>query len=92
MRAIGVALSRLSFKFRTELGLHAARRILELSFSTRHVSQHCVQPLWSQYNESEHNHKQDFSAKTHDSPLSRALLVGNGGCYAVRLLMVFGLS
>ena len=89
MRAIGVAISRLSFKFRPELGLHAARRFLELSFSTRHVSQHCVQPPWSQYNESEHNHKQDFSAKTHDSPFSQALVVGNDGCYAVRLLIVF---
>jgi hypothetical protein len=39
--------------------------------------------------ESEHNHKQDFRAKTHDSPFSQALVVGNGGCYTVRLLIVF---
>jgi hypothetical protein len=66
MRAIGLALSMRSLKFGAELRLYAARRILEFSFSPRHVSQHCMQPLWSQYNESEHDHKQDFSAETHD--------------------------
>jgi len=89
MRAIGLALSTRRLKFRAELKLYAARRILELSFVTRHVSQHCMQPLWSQYNEAERNQKQDFSAKTHDSPLSQALVVGNGGCYAWLLFFSF---
>jgi hypothetical protein len=33
------------------------------------VSQHGVQPFWSQDHESEHKHEQDFRSKTHDSPL-----------------------
>jgi transcriptional regulator with GAF, ATPase, and Fis domain len=56
--------------------------------SPRNVSQHCVQLLWSQYDESEHNHKQDFSAKTHDSPLGHALAVGSGGCCVGQPLFV----
>jgi hypothetical protein len=34
------------------------------------VSQHCVQPLRSQYQECEHKHEQDFSAEIHDSLLN----------------------
>jgi len=86
MRAIGSALSTRSLKFRSELRLEPARRILEFSSSPRHMSQHGMQWLWSQYNESEHNHKQEFSAKTHDSPLSQALVAGNGGFYSDRFL------
>ena len=51
--------------FCRKLRLHAARRILEFSLGPRHVSQHCVQPLRSQYHEAERNHEQDFSAESH---------------------------
>ena len=57
-------------EFCSELRLYAARRILELGFSPRYVSQRCVQPLRSQYQQCEHKHEQDFSAETHDSLLS----------------------
>src|SRR4029077_13293956 len=43
----------------------------ELSFVTRHVSQHCMQPLWSQYNESEHNHKRISAPRPAIHPLVR---------------------
>jgi len=66
MRAIGLALSMRSRRFGAELRLYAVRRILEFSFNPRHLSQHCMQPLWSQYNKSEHDRKQDFSAETQD--------------------------
>jgi hypothetical protein len=52
------------------------------------VSQHCVQPLRSQYQECEHKHEQDFSAETHDSPLNQALVIGNSRCCADQLLFV----
>jgi hypothetical protein len=53
------------------------------------VSQQCVQLLRTQYQQSEHKHKQNFGSETHDSPLSQALVDGNGGCCcAVRLLFL----
>src|SRR5258708_9867904 len=68
MRAIGLALSTRSLKFRAELRLYAARHIFEFSFRSRHVSQHCVQAFWSQCDESEH-YEQDFRAKPTIHPL-----------------------
>jgi hypothetical protein len=72
MRAIRLALLGRSIKLRGELRLYATRRILKFSFRSRHVSQHCVQPLWSQYHEAEHQHEQDFSAEPHDSLLDHS--------------------
>ena len=88
MRAIGVAISRLSFKFRPELGLHAARRFLELSFRRANVSQY-----FSRFGPSATSPSITINrisvTTAHDSPFSQALVVGNDGCYAVRLLIVF---
>ena len=78
-----------SVEFCRELRPEAAACVFELSFSPRHVSQQGVQLLWAQYQQREHKYEQDFRAKTHDSPLSQALLAGNDCCYAVRLLIVF---
>jgi hypothetical protein len=36
------------------------RRVFEFSVRSGHVSQYCVQTLWSQYHEAEHKHEQDF--------------------------------
>ena len=69
MQAIRRALLRRTIKLRGELRLYAARRILEFSLSSSHVSQHGVKPLWSQYHESEQKHEQDFRTETHDSLL-----------------------
>ena len=69
MRAIGLALPRRSIEFCRQLRLEATARVFELSFSPRHVGQHCVQPLWTQNQEPEHKHEQNFRAKTHDSLL-----------------------
>src|SRR5712692_9926361 len=77
-----------SVEFRRELRLEAAARLFELGFSPRHMSQKCVQLLWTQYQQPEHKYEQDFRAKTHDSPLGYALVVGNGDCCAGRLLFV----
>jgi len=77
-----------SVEFRCELRLEAAARLFELSFSPRHMSQQCVQLLWTQYQQSEHKHEQDFRTQTHDSPLGYALVVGNGSRCAGRLLFV----
>src|SRR5713101_9453012 len=89
MRAIGFAVLMRSIEFRSELRLEAAACLFELSSSPGHVSQQGVQLLWTQYQQSEHNHEQNFRAKTHDSPLGQALVVGNRGCCAVWLLFVF---
>src|SRR5713226_4601338 len=56
--------------------------------SPRHVSQQCVQLLWTQNQQSEHKYEEDFGTQTHESPLGYALVVGNGGCCADRLLFV----
>jgi hypothetical protein len=69
VRAIGFAVPRGSIEFRRELRLYAASRILEFSFSPRHVPEHGVQPLWAQYQEAEHKYEKDFRAETHDSLL-----------------------
>src|ERR1700730_190189 len=69
MRAIGLAIRRCSIEFCRELRFKATARVFELSFSPRNVGQHCVQPLWTQYQEPEHKHEQDFCAKTHDHSL-----------------------
>lgn len=80
MRGIGKALSRRSFKLSAELRLYAACSVLKFSFSSGHMSQHCVQPLWTQDHESEQKHEQDFRTEPHDLLLGQAALVGNGGC------------
>jgi hypothetical protein len=69
MGGLSLAVVMRSIKVRDELRLYAAGRLLEFSFSPGYVSQHGVQPLWSQDHESEHKHEQDFCSKTHDSPL-----------------------
>jgi hypothetical protein len=78
-----------SVEFRRELRLKAASCLFELGLSPRYASQQRVQLLGTQYQQAEHQHEQDFRSKTHDSPLSQALVVGNGGCCADRLLFVF---
>jgi hypothetical protein len=77
-----------SVEFRRDLRLEAAARLFELGFGPRHMSQQCVQLLWTQYQQSEHEYEQDFGTQTHDSPLGYDLVVGNGGCCARRLLVV----
>src|SRR2546425_10941027 len=89
MGGLSLTLVMRSIEFRRELRLEAAACLFELSFSPCHASQQCVQLLWTQYQQSEHNHEQNFRAKTHDSPLGQALVVGNRGCCAVWLLFVF---
>src|ERR1700722_8865392 len=89
MRGLSPILVMRSIEFGRELRLEAAACVFELSFSSYHVSQQRVQLLWTQYQQSEHKHEQDFSAKTHDSRLGDALVVGNGGCCcAGRLLFL----
>src|SRR5258708_32295364 len=39
----------------------------------RHVHQNCVQPLRTQYQESEHKHEEHFHTEAHDSLLGYAL-------------------
>ncbi len=89
MRGPSLTLVMRSIEFRPELRLEATARVFEFSFSPCHVSQQCAQLLWTQHQQSEHKHEQDFCAKTHDSPLGQALVVGNDGCCADRLLFVF---
>jgi hypothetical protein len=52
------------------------------------VPEHGVQPLWSQYQEAEQEHEQDFRSKTHDSPLGYGSVAGNGGWGGGRLLVL----
>ena len=68
-----------SVEFRRKLRLETAAGLFELSFSPRHMSQQCVQLLRTQYQQSQHQHEQDFCSNTHDSPLGQVLVVGNGG-------------
>jgi hypothetical protein len=49
-----------SVEFCLELRLEAAAGLFELSFSPHHVSQQCVQLLWTQCQQSEHKYEQDF--------------------------------
>jgi hypothetical protein len=77
-----------SVEFCRELSLEAAARLFELGFSSRHMSQQCVQLLWTQYQQPKHDYEQDFGSQTHDSPLGYALVVGNGGGWASRILFV----
>src|SRR5580658_765482 len=77
-----------SVEFRRELRLEAAAGLFEFGFGPRHVSQQCVHLLWPQYQQPEHKYEQDFSTQTHDSPFGYALIPGNGGSCAVRLLFV----
>ena len=88
MRAIGFAIRRCSIEFCRELRFKATARVFELSFSPRNVGQHCVQPLWTQYQETEPKHEQDFCAKTHDSLFGYASVVGNHDCCADGLLFL----
>src|ERR1700674_4481839 len=87
-RGINLLLLMRSIEFCRELRLEAAARLCELGFSPRHLSQQCVQLIWTQYQQSEHKYEQDFGTKTHDSPLSYALVVCNGGCCVGRPLFV----
>jgi hypothetical protein len=77
-----------SVEFRRELRLETAARLLELGFSLRYMSQKCVQTLWTQYQQSEHDYEQDFRTETHDSPLGHAWNFGNGGLCTGWLLFV----
>jgi hypothetical protein len=77
MRTIRFDFPVTRLKFRAQLRLEAAARFFKLSFSARHVSQDCVQALWTQHQQSEHQHEQDFRAEPHASPLVQALIVGN---------------
>jgi hypothetical protein len=88
LRGISLSFLMRGVEFRHELRLEAAARFFELSLSPRHMSQQCVQLLWTQDQQSEHKYEQDFGTQTHDSPLGYALVVGNGGCCASRLLFV----
>ena len=63
--------------------------ILELGFSSCHVSHHCVELLWSQHQSPSIIMNRTFRSKAHDSPLGQALVVGNGARCANRLLFVF---
>jgi hypothetical protein len=69
MQGFSWALLSRSIKLDGDLRLYATRRVLEFSFGPGHVSQHGVQPLWSQYQKSEQKHEQDFRSETHDSLL-----------------------
>jgi hypothetical protein len=66
---LSFALVMRSIEFRTELRLYAARRFLEFSFSLGDMSQHGVQPLGPQYDESEQQHEKYFRSETHGSLL-----------------------
>jgi hypothetical protein len=88
MRRIRFSFVMRSVEFRSELRLEAAAGFFELRFSPRRVSQQRVQPLGTQYQQSEHKYEQDFGAHTHDSPLDNPLVLGSGGRCAGRLLFV----
>lgn len=86
----GFAVVRRSIDFCHELGLESAARIFELSFRPGHMSQHFLQPLWTQHQEPQYKHEQDFSAKAHNSLLGRALVTGHsGGCTERFLVLSF---
>src|SRR6266478_9742001 len=89
MRGLSLTLVMRSIEFCPKLRLEAAACLFELSLSPCQASQQRVQLLWTQYQQSQHQHEQDFRSKTHDSPLGQALVVGNGGCCADRRLVVF---
>jgi hypothetical protein len=59
---------KVGLKFCCQLRLEAAARFFDPRFRSRHVSEHYVQPLGSQDQESEQEDEQDFCAKTHTSP------------------------
>ena len=88
MRSISFSLLMRSVEFRRELRLEAAAGLFELGFSPRHVPQQCMQLFRTQYQQSDHKYEQDFTTQSHNSPLSNALLLGDGGCYSGRLLFV----
>src|SRR6266850_4408249 len=88
MRAIGFAVLMRRIEFRRELRLEATACLFELSFSPGHMSQQGLQLLWTQYQQCEHKYEQDFDAKTHGSPLSYTLFIGNDGCSADRLFFL----
>src|ERR1700722_16850484 len=77
MRTIRFDFPVTRLKFRAQLRLETAARFFKLSFSARHVSQDCVQALWTQHQQSERQHEQDFRAEPHASPLVQALIVSN---------------
>jgi hypothetical protein len=57
MRSIDASLAMRSVEFRRELRLEAAARLFKLGFGPRHVSQQCVQLLWTQDEQSEHDYE-----------------------------------
>ena len=59
MRSISLALWMHSIEFR-ELRQNAAAHFCKLSFCARHVSQQCVQLLWTQDQQSEHDYEQEL--------------------------------
>jgi hypothetical protein len=69
MGSISFSLLMPSVELGCELRLEAAAQLFELGFHPRHMSQQCVQLLWTQYQQSEHKYEQDFCTQTHDSPL-----------------------
>jgi hypothetical protein len=81
---------KVGLKFCCQLRLEAAARFFEPGFRSRHVSEHYVQPLRSQDQESEQEDEQDFCAKTHASPPVLSLARGQCVCgCAVRGLVLF---
>jgi hypothetical protein len=77
-----------SAEFCCELRFEAAARLFELDFSPRQVSQQCVQLLWTQDQQSEHKYEENFGTQAHGSPLGCALVIGNDGRWAWRLVFV----
>ena len=57
MRSISFSVLMGSVELRRELGLEAAAGFFELGFSPRHVSQQCVQVLWTEQQQSEHKYE-----------------------------------
>ena len=88
MRTIRFDFPVTRLKFRAQLRLEAAARFFKLSFSARQVSQDCVQALWTQHQQSEHQHEQDFRAEPHASPLVQALIVGNDRGWVGRFIFL----
>src|SRR5579863_2538845 len=64
-RRIGFVFQARSVEFGRELRLNAACRMLELGFSSGHVSQHCLEPLRTQYQEAKQQNEQNLRAKAH---------------------------
>jgi len=57
MRSISFSVLLHSVEFRRELRLEAAAGLFELSLRPHHVAQQCVQLLWTQYQQAEHEYE-----------------------------------